>query len=157
MTSITKVLKIHDRYKIFKPLFFGLWRVTELYPAADFTGSRTEIPGLALTGIEPEKAAAQDGLHLGTGSVAFKRQFINKESKNRVVLSGSGRFSVNGKELELSSRGTAIELADAPDELTVTGLAPDCVLIRAGFERPNRAWYDSQALDSLTILSLSSQ
>ena len=135
-----------------KPLFFGLWRVTELYPAADFTGGRTEIPGVALSGIEPEKAAAQDGLHLGTGSVAFKRQFVNKESKNRVVLSGSGRFSVNGQELEISSGGTAIELVDAPDELTVTGLDPDCVLIRAGFERPNRAWYDSQALDSLKEL-----
>ena len=27
-----------------KPLFFGLWRVTELYPAADFTGGHTEFP-----------------------------------------------------------------------------------------------------------------
>ena len=135
-----------------KPLFFGLWRVTELYPAADFTGGRTEIPGVTLTGMEPEKAAAQDGLHLGTGSVAFKRQFVNRESKNRVILSGSGRFNVNGQEFDLSSGGTAIELADAPDELTVTGLDPDCVLVRAGFERPNRAWYDSQALDSLKEL-----
>jgi len=135
-----------------KPLFFGLWRVTELYPAADFTGGRTEFPGIALNVIELEKAAAQDGLHLGTGSVSFKRQFANKESKNRAVLSGSGRFNVNGQELELSSRGTSIELADAPDELTITGLDPDCVLVRAGFERPNRAWYDSQALDSLKEL-----
>ena len=54
-----------------KPLFFGRWRVTELYPAADFTGGRTEIPGIELNGIEPEKAAEQDGLHLGTGSAVF--------------------------------------------------------------------------------------
>ncbi len=135
-----------------KPLFFGMWRITELYPAADFTGGRTEIPGVTLNGVDPEKAAAQDGVHLGTGSVAFKRQFVNKESKNRVILSGSGRFNVNGQELEISSGGTTVELADAPDELTVTGLAPDCVLVSAGFERPNRAWYDSQALDSLKEL-----
>ena len=132
-----------------KPLFFGNWRITELYPAADFTGSRTEIPGIELNGIEPEKAAGQDGLHLGTGSVTFKRQFNNKEAKNRIILSGSGRFRVNGQEVE---GGTALELKDTPDELTVAGLDADCILINAGFERPNRAWYDSQALDSVKEL-----
>ena len=134
-----------------KPLFFGLWRVTELYPSADFTGSRTEIPGVTLTGTAPE-AAAEDGLNLAEGSVAFKRQFVNKEAKNRIVLSGTGRFLVNGREIAISKSGTAVEFADAPDELVVTGLEPDCVLVRAGFERPNRAWYDSQALDSLKEL-----
>ena len=135
-----------------KPLFFGNWRITELYPAADFTGGRAEIPGIELNGIEPEKAAGQDGLHLGTGSVIFKRQFNNKEVKNRIVLSGSGRFRVNGQEVELTSGGTAFELKDTPDELTVAGLGADCILIRADFERPNRAWYDSQALDSIKEL-----
>lgn len=141
-----------------KPLFFGFWRVTELYPAADFTGGRTEIPGVTLNGIEPENAAAQDGLHLGTGSVVFKRQFPNKESKNRVVLSGSGRFRVAGQEISISSGGTPVELADTPNELAITGLDPDCVLVRASFGRPNRAWYDSQALDSLKeLVSFSSR
>ena len=135
-----------------KPLFFGNWRITELYPAADFTGGRTEIPGIELNDIEPENAAGQDGLHLGTGSVVFKRQFNNKESKNRIILSGSGRFLVNRQDVELTSGGTAIELADTPDELTVAGLDADCILISAGFERPNRAWYDSQALDSIKEL-----
>jgi len=140
-----------------KPLFFGLWRITELYPSADFTGGRTEIPGVELNGVAPE-AAGQDGLHLGAGSAVFKRQFANREAKNRIVLSGSGRFRAAGQEVELSSGGTAIELTDAPDELTVTGLDADCVLIRAGFERPNRAWYDSQALDSLKeLVSFSSK
>lgn len=134
-----------------KPLFFGKWRVTELYPGADFTGGRTEFPGVELKGV-PAEAAAQDGLRLGSGSVTFKRQFRNREAKNRVVLSGEGRFRVNGLETVLSSGGTAVELADTPDELIVTGLDPDCVLTRAGFERPNRAWYDSQALDSLKEL-----
>ena len=135
-----------------KPLFFGNWRITELYPAADFTGGRADIPGIELNGIEPEKAAGQDGLHLGTGSVIFKRQFNNKEVKNRIVLSGSGRFRVNGQEIELTSGGTPIELEDTPDELTVAGLDADCILINAGFDRPNRAWYDSQALDSVKEL-----
>ena len=135
-----------------KPLFFGNWRITELYPSADFTGGRTEIPGIELNGTEPEKAAGQDGLRLGTGSVVFKRQFNNKEAKNRIVLFGSGRFRVNGQEIGLTSGGTAIELADTPDELTITGLDADCVLIRTVFERPNRAWYDSQALDSVKEL-----
>ena len=135
-----------------KPLFFGLWRVTELYPAADFTGGHTEFPGIELKDVDLEKAAGPDGLRLGAGSAVFKRQFVNKESKNRIVLSGSGRFRVAGQEIELNSGETAIELTDAPDELTVAGLAPDCVLVRAGFERPNRAWYDSQALDSVKEL-----
>lgn len=135
-----------------KPLFFGNWRVTELYPAADFTGNRTEIPGIELNDIEPENAAGQDGLHLGTGSVVFKRQFSNKEAKNRIILSGSGHFRVNGQEVKLTSGGTALELAAPPDELTVAGLDADCILISAGFERPNRAWYDSQALDSVREL-----
>ena len=135
-----------------KPLFFGLWRVTELYPAADFTGGRTEIPGITLNGVEPEKAAGQDGLHLGTGAVVFKRQFVKKEAKNRIILSGSGHFNAAGQEIELTPGGITIELADTPDELTVAGLSPDCLLVRAGFERPNRAWYDSQALDSLKEL-----
>ena len=68
-----------------KPLFFGRWRVTELYPAADFTGGRTEIPGVTLNGIAPEAAAAEDGLHVNEGSVVFKRQFANKEARNRVT------------------------------------------------------------------------
>ena len=134
-----------------KPLFFGFWRITELYPSADFTGGRTEIPGIELNGVAPE-AAGQDGLRLGTGSAAFKRQFNNREAKNRIVLSGSGRFRVNGQDVEISPGGTAVELADAPDEIVVSGLEPDSVLIRAGFERPNRVWYDSQALDSLKEL-----
>jgi len=135
-----------------KPLFFGNWRITELYPSADFTGGRIEIPGIELNGIEPEKAAGQDGLHLGTGSAAFKRQFTNKEAKNRIRLSGSGHFRVNGQEVELTSRENAIELTDTPDELTVAGLDADCILINVNFERPNRAWYDSQALDSIKEL-----
>ena len=141
-----------------KPLFFGRWRVTELYPAADFTGGRTEIPGVTLNGIAPEAAAAEDGLHVNEGSVVFKRQFANKEARNRVVLTGSGRFRVAGQEISISSGGTAVELADTPDELAVTGLGPDCVLVRAAFGRPNRAWYDSQALDSLKeLVSFSSR
>ena len=135
-----------------KPLFFGNWRITELYPSADFTGGRTEVPGIELNGIEPENAAGQDGLRLGTGSIIFKRQFTNKEAKNRIILSGSGHFRVNGQEIELTSGGTAIELDDTPGELTVTGLDANCILISAGFERPNRAWYDSQALDSVKEL-----
>ena len=134
-----------------KPLFFGMWRLTELYPAADFTGGRTEIPGVSLNGVSPEDAG-QDGLRLRTGSVTFKRQFNNKEAKNRAILFGSGRFRVNGQEVDISSNGTAVELPDAPDELIVTGLEEGCVLAHAGFERPNRAWYDSQALDSLKEL-----
>lgn len=141
-----------------KPLFFGLWRVTELYPAADFSGGRTEIPGVTLNGIAPEEAAAEDGLHVNTGSVVFKRQFANRETKNRVVLTGSGRFRVAGQEIPISSGGTAVELADTPDELDVTGLGSDSVLTRAAFGRPNRAWYDSQALDSLKeLVSFSSR
>ena len=135
-----------------KPLFFGLWRVTELYPSADFTGDHAEFPGIELKDVEPEKAAGQDGLRLGTGTAVFKRQFPNREAKNRIILSGAGRFSVNGREVDISSGGTALELADVPDELAVTGLDAECMLIRAGFERPNRAWYDSQALDSLKEL-----
>ena len=38
-----------------KPLFFGLWRITELYPAADFTGGHTEFPGIELKDVDPEK------------------------------------------------------------------------------------------------------
>ena len=93
-----------------KPLFFGLWRVTELYPAADFTGGHTEFPGIELKDVDLEKAAGQDGLHLGAGSAVFKRQFVNKEPKNRIVLSGTGRFRVAGQEIELTSGNNTIEL-----------------------------------------------
>ena len=44
-----------------KPLFFGMWRVTELYPAADFTGGHTEFPGIELKDVDLEKAAGPDG------------------------------------------------------------------------------------------------
>ncbi len=132
-----------------KPLFFGRWRVTELYPSADFTGGRSEFPGVTL----PETVeTSPEGLRPCFGSVMFHRQFANRESAIRVTLSGTGRFTVAGLELVLSPKGTSLELSDAPDDLAVTGLDPDSLLIRAGFERPNRAWYDSQALDSLKEL-----
>ena len=132
-----------------KPLFFGRWRVTELYPSADFTGGRSEFPGVTL----PETVeTTPEGLRPCFGSVMFHRQFANRESAIRVTLSGTGRFTVAGLELVLSPKGTSLELSDAPDDLAVTGLDPDSLLIRAGFERPNRAWYDSQALDSLKEL-----
>ena len=132
-----------------KPLFFGRWRVTELYPSADFTGGRSEFPGVTL----PETVeTSPEGLRPCFGSVMFHRQFANRESAIRVTLSGNGRFTVAGLELVLSPKGTSLELSDAPDDLAVTGLDPDSLLIRAGFERPNRAWYDSQALDSLKEL-----
>ncbi|MDD6337644.1 MAG: ABC transporter permease [Lentisphaeria bacterium] len=132
-----------------KPLFFGRWRVTELYPSADFTGGRSEFPGVTL----PETVeTTPEGLRPCFGSVMFHRQFANRESAIRVTLSGTGRFTVAGLELVLSPKGTSLELSDAPDDLAVTGLDPDSLLIRAGFERPNRAWYDSQALDSVKEL-----
>ena len=132
-----------------KPLFFGRWRVTELYPSADFTGGRSEYPGVTL----PETVeTTPEGLRPCFGSVMFHRQFANRESAIRVTLSGTGRFTVAGLELVLSPKGTSLELSDAPDDLAVTALDPDSLLIRAGFERPNRAWYDSQALDSLKEL-----
>jgi len=132
-----------------KPLFFGRWRVTELYPSADFTGGRSEFPGVTL----PETAeTTPEGLRPCFGSVMFHRQFANRESAIRLTLAGTGRFRVAGLELVLSPKGTSLELSDAPDDLAVTGLDPDSLLIRAGFERPNRAWYDSQALDSLKEL-----
>ena len=132
-----------------KPLFFGRWRVTELYPSADFTGGRSEFPGVTL----PETVeTSPEGLRPCFGSVMFHRQFANRESAIRVTLSGTGRFTVAGLELVLSPKGTSLELSDAPDDLAVTGLDPDSLLIRAGFERPTRAWYDSQALDSLKEL-----
>ena len=132
-----------------KPLFFGRWRVTELYPSADFTGGRSEFPGVTL----PETVeTSPEGLRPCFGSVMFHRQFANRESAIRLTLAGTGRFLVAGLELVLSPKGTSLELSDAPDDLAVTGLDPDSLLIRAGFERPNRAWYDSQALDSLKEL-----
>ena len=132
-----------------KPLFFGRWRVTELYPFADFTGGRSEFPGVTL----PETVeTTPGGLRPCFGSVTFHRQFANRESAIRVTLAGSGRFRAAGLELVLSPKGTSLELSDAPDDLAVTGLDPDSLLIRAGFERPNRAWYDSQALDSVKEL-----
>ena len=129
-----------------KPLFFGSWRVTELYPSADFTGGRSEFPGIALS---ETAEAAPEGLRPRLGSVTFHRQFPNREKAIRLTLAGSGRFRVAGLELVLSPKGTELVLSEAPDDLVVTGLDPDSLLIRAGFERPNRAWYDSQAMDSL--------
>ena len=132
-----------------KPLFFGRWRVTELYPSADFTGGRSEFPGV---GLSETAESTPEGLRPCLGTVSFRRQFPNREREIRLTLAGTGRFRVAGLELVLSPKGTTLVLSDAPDELAVTGLAPDSLLIRAGFERPNRAWYDSQALDSVKEL-----
>jgi peptide/nickel transport system permease protein len=128
-----------------KPLFYGRWKTTELYPGADFTKSRTVFPGVTLHG-KPE--SKESGLQVRQGdSVCFKRNFLRENEKIRVRVIGNGQWKLTaGKEEFPFPANGELVLPDQPSELCLTG---EGELRQIRFFRPTRHAFDSQALASL--------
>ncbi len=126
-----------------KPLFYGKWKVTEQFTNADFSKGRTLFPGV---NIEGNVSAGHGALTLSPESrVVFRRNFARENTPLRI--------EIEGENVTLTSSGGAIplqnntaELADAPEELVLTGGSVSSIR----FFRPTAHPFDSQALDSLT-------
>ena len=102
-----------------KPLFYGRWKTTELYPGADFTKSRTVFPGVTLHG-KPE--SKESGLQVRQGdSVCFKRNFLRENEKIRVRVIGNGQWKLTaGKEEFPFPANGELVLPGQPSELCLT-------------------------------------
>lgn len=135
-----------------KPLFFGRWKPTEMYSGADFSGGRSRLPGIRMTG---KLATAPRGLILqpGENRLIFTRNFqLDRPEPVRMTLNGGkDDFSllINGRPFQ-SARGRIIcVLPAAPPSITVASAKGDCAVSSVRFERPTAGLFDSQLTASV--------
>ena len=132
-----------------KPLFFGLWKPTEIYTSADFSSGHTVFPGVK---IEGKFKSIPQGIELGAGSkIIFPRNFERADpEKLQLTIHASGVYSIN--------RSPCKSGWDAPLRHVITGQPAEIVrtmkdtghLRSVTFQRPTKGWYDSQLVSSLT-------
>ncbi len=130
-----------------KPLFWGRWRHTELYPGADFSGSRTAFAGVSFQG---SRRAGEDGVRLARGSaIVFRRNFEATEGERILVrIETETPLLLNGRRENPADGCITAEMHDAPESLEL--VAEEAGTVRSvSFSRPTRGWFDTQAADSL--------
>ena len=132
-----------------KPLFFGLWKPTEIYTSADFRSGHTVFPGVK---IEGKFKSIPQGIELEPGSkVVFRRNFERSSPEDVLItIHASGFYAINGSPCKSGW--------DAPLRHVQAGQLPEIVLTMKDtgilrsvtFQRPTKGWYDSQLVSSLT-------
>ena len=130
-----------------KPLFWGRWRHTELYPRADFSDSRVVFSGVGFRG---EYRALPEGVRLEKGaSILFHRAFDAAEQERfRVEIESDAPLRFNGREVLPQDGRVILEERAAPEVLELSAGAP-CTVRSVSFFRPTKGWFDTQAMDSL--------
>lgn len=133
-----------------KPLFFGGWRNTAVYPEADFSNSRTSFAGISYGGTV--KASAE-GLLLQPGaSIRFQRGFAIPDPV-RMNAEFSGTLALNGKPASSENGSFRKVIASPPGSAELKNVSEKPVLIRKiSFQRPAKHFFDSQLTDSIAEL-----
>lgn len=130
-----------------KPLFFGNWVQTELYSTADFSGGRSEFPGIALENCEPN----QVGLILNHNSrLLLARQF---DASGPILM----RFQCSPSKKKLIINGNAISNGEMrfevpPDSIEITTQDDNVLLASVSFKKRNTHFFNSQLADSFREL-----
>ena len=126
-----------------KPLFFGKWKSTTLYPEGDFVSSRTLKPGMRIA--KGKAVPTPEGLlFAGNTTLTVKRAF-RKENVEKVRMG-----------LLLKEGGNTVQLqyklySGSPEEIVLT-FPRETLLCSLRFEIPNGHVLDSQLMDSLKEL-----
>ena len=133
-----------------KPLFFGGWRNTVVYPGADFSNSRSSFAGISYNGKVKESLK---GLLLQPGaSIRFRRGFAIPDSV-RINAEFTGKLSLNGDLISPENGAFRKVISDPPGSLELKNDSNEPVLVRSvSFQRPAKHFFDSQLIDSVTEL-----
>ncbi|MBR4665067.1 MAG: ABC transporter permease [Lentisphaeria bacterium] len=132
-----------------KPLFFGLWKPTEIYTSADFSSGHTVFPGVK---IEGKFKSTPQGIELEGGSkVVFRRNFERAEpEKLQLIIHASGLYSINRSPCKSGwDEPLRHVISGQPAEIVLT-MKDTGILHSVTFQRPTKGWYDSQLVSSLT-------
>jgi len=133
-----------------RPLLWGHWRRTELYPGTRFDAERNMV-GVAVAGSQEYHDGA---LILRAGRVVLTRQFEPAaDGQYQLVVTGRGTFRCAGQEYVLKARGkVAIPLAAPITELALE--VPGQVELREVFcQRRQKSPWDSQLAAALRELA----
>ena len=127
-----------------KPLFFGLWKQTQLYPSADFTQGKVSFHGIQFS---PEIIFNKDHIRLSANdTIRIKRNFL-KQTQIRLTVDSSSALKINQMICSPEQGKICKILEYPPQELVIS--APDGAAIRnILFQRPTKGWTDSQLVAS---------
>ncbi len=126
-----------------KPLFFGLWKRTELYSSVDFKEGRTVFPSLIILG---NYTAAPQGLKVRKGTIIrFLRNFeAEKKDRIRMTIRTAIPLEINRMVYIPKKRRIQLEFSAPPPELNIVAFHSGWIE-EFHFERPTKGWLDSQA------------
>lgn len=130
-----------------KPLFFGLWKQTELYSSVDFKEGRTVFPNLIILG---NYTAASPGLKVRKGTtIRFLRNFeAGKKDRIRITIATAIPLEINRVIHIPKKRRIQVEFSAPPAELNIVAFHSGWIE-EFHFERPTKGWLDSQAFAAL--------
>ena len=131
-----------------KPLFFGLWKPTEIYSSADFSSGHTTFPGVRIEGTFKSFPGHFRFEH--DGSIIFRRNFERSVPEDVLMtVVGSCMVEINGEFRKSDRKGRIrILIKNQPAEIVMK--LKDGSLASVAFQRPTKGWYDSQLVSSLT-------
>ena len=131
-----------------KPLFFGLWKPTEIFTSADFRSGHTTFPGIR---IEGKYKTTLKGLELESGSkIIFSRNFERSVPEDVLMtVNGVCMVEINGMFCK-SDRKNRIRIPIKGQPAKIVLKMKDGSLGSVTFQRPTKGWYDSQLVSSLT-------
>jgi len=126
-----------------KPLFFGLWKQTELYSSVRFRDGRTVFPNIAILG---NFTVTSDGLKVRKGTVIrFLRNFdTEKKEKIRMTITTAIPLEINRIVYIPRKHRIRLEFSNPPPELSIVAFHSGQVE-EFYFERPTKGWLDSQS------------
>ncbi len=132
-----------------KPLFFGLWKPTEIYPSADFRSGHTTFPGVR---IEGKYETVPQGLRPEYDSkIIFRRNFERSNPEDVLMtVNGFCMVEINGRFCKTPNHKDRIQIPIKGQPAEIILKMKDGTLHSVTFQRPTKGWYDSQLVSSLT-------
>lgn len=132
-----------------KPLFYGLWKQTEIYTSADFSSGHTVFPGVR---IEGKYQGTQQGIELGQGAkIIFRRNFERSQPEDvRITVHASGLYSINGSPCKSGWDAPLRHVQSGQPREIILEMKDAGCLRSVTFQRPTKGWYDSQLVSSFT-------
>ena len=132
-----------------KPLFFGLWKPTEIYTSADFSSGHTTFPGVR---IEGKYATVPQGLRPEYDSkIIFRRNFERSNPEDVLMtVHGVCMVEINGRFCKTPHHKDRIQIPIKGQPAEIILKMKDGTLGAVTFQRPTKGWYDSQLVSSLT-------
>ncbi|MFA5204545.1 MAG: ABC transporter permease [Lentisphaeria bacterium] len=147
---------LRSQLRLDRPLLYGHWCRTELYPGQDFRQGAGAVDGQPGCTWRPDGRSGQGALELAPGAVCrLPRGWAPAEAaRHRVRLEWQGALTVAGQTLESPGRWrrATLDLAATPAQLEVAAGAAGARLRELRIERRQDNPWDSQLTATLREL-----